>query len=816
MDEILDDITIGNLQVNDTLEIENLIQPENKNVISIGNKLTGSFILKNIEIGYEQVNMNTHTIINGTKSRFLSELNNNSNINIHYKYRSNDNYNIVHETSFKSKVKYIIDDYLILIDTIFDSVEYHEYYKNENEKKQLSKNNLLDSLYLQVEIVPDVFVYNLSQTENSSIINITSFKPSDVEIYLPTISGNLSYEINIINKLKSFNIITNDNNFIGGSFILNSENLFYQSIDDDENISSNNKYISKSILISSSNNYNNKSTNLYISDSTQGLLSGNLKLFNINNNDWNINGQMLGNLYFLNKIPEVLTNVYGFKNEENSLDKILKINFNINNNQLTHIDSDDKYHLQIVNNIIKIYNNNNNNNTILLNKHFKYLISFKTNNQIITDTYYIRFFYLKIDNRYDTINEVSLITTTDTHYDGVVYNNNILDISRLQKYNKIYYIILKSLSDIININDDNINIVSQGIININDTNNSFYIKNIKDLNDEINTKLVFPNPYYNVYNPFISLSNTTHNTYYNNNLININSDLENNGKGFYKIRNSDDTKFYPLYFLYENSNTNSNDQSSITYGPYSYGNDKFMWKNKDFINYYMPNLPIQTYKYNPYYTDNNNIKQYYLPDDENFNPDTIIVDTIVNSSIGETYINLSWKKHHIELDVRNNIKNYIVQSYLNNTWITVGNPTTNSFNYINLLSNTEYKIRIAARNQLDYISNYTTLSPITTKISTVLNILPNIIKNLQYTSNINTIVLTWEKPLDNNSGDIIGYNIDIYDTNKWINIVSLTTDLFYIIKNLLPNTFYKFRINATNNAGNSNYTITDSSLKTQQ
>ena len=91
---------------------------------------------------------------------------------------------------------------------------------------------------------------------------------------------------------------------------------------------------------------------------------------------------------------------------------------------------------------------------------------------------------------------------------------------------------------------------------------------------------------------------------------------------------------------------------------------------------------------------------------------------------------------------------------------------------------------------------------------------PNTIRNLQYTSNINTIVLTWEKPIDNNSGDIIGYNIDIYDNNNWINITSLTTDLFYRITNLLPNTFYKFRINATNNSGDSNYIITDSSLKT--
>ena len=808
MDEIIDDITIGNLQVGN-IQIQNLIQSETKNIISIGNKLSGSFILKNIQIGYNDPNLKIYTIITGTSSNFTYELNNDSFITIYYNYRSNDNYNIIQKTSFKTKVKYIIDDYLIILQDIFDTNEYHQYYNNENQKQLLSKDNLLNNIFLQVEIVPDIFIYNLSESDNYSIINVISFQPINLELYLPTISNNITYQINIINPIKSINIITNDNNYITGSFILNSENLFFQSIEDDENISINNKYISKSKLITSSNNYNNKSTNFYISDKTQGLLSANLKLFNINNTDWNINGQMLGNLYFLNKLPQILTNVFGFKNQQNSLDKILNINFNINsNNQLTHIDSDDKFHLQIINNIIKIYNNN----TILLNKHFKYNISFKIQNQINTNIY-IRFFYLKINNKFDVIHEIPSIIPTDTNYNDAIYNNNILDLSNLIKYNKIYYVIIKSFNQIINIKDNDSNVITSGIINIVDTDQSFYIKNIKDLNDEINTKLVFPNPYYYVYNPFISLTNKTYNTYYNNNLNNITSDLEDNGKGFYKI-NSNNQKFYPLYFTYQNSIINSSNQQSISYGPYSFNSNKFNWLNNDLINYYMPDSPINNNKYNPYYIDTNNNQQIYLPDTTDNNPDDLIVDTISQSAIGETYINITWKKYQNNLNSKNNIKNYLVQSYLNNNWTTVATPNDNSFNYVNLIPNTLYKIRIASINQQDYISNYTILNDITTNISTSLNILPNTIRNLQYTSNINTIVLTWEKPIDNNSGDIIGYNIDIYDNNNWINITSLTTDLFYRITNLLPNTFYKFRINATNNSGDSNYIITDSSLKT--
>lgn len=808
MDEILDDITIDNLQITNTIQIQNLIQPETLNLINIGDKLTGSFILKNIQLGNTQSTMKTYTIITGTSSKFTYELNNDSFITIHYKYRNNDNYNILQKTSFKSKVKYIIDDYLIIIDDIFDTNEYHEYYKDKNQKQLLSKNNLLNTLYLQIEIVPDIFIYNLSQNQNFSIINITSFKPIHLQLYLPTISNNITYQINIINPLKSFNIITNDNNYITGSFIINSENLFYQSIDNDQNIPINNKYITKSILINSLNNYNNKSTNFYINDSTQGLLSANLKLFNINDTDWNITGQMLGNLYFLNKLPQILTSVFGFKNQQNGLDNILNINFNINNNnQLTHIDSNDKFHLQIINNIIKIYNSNN----ILLNKHFKYNISFKIQNQLNTNIY-IRFFYLKINNKFDVIHEISS-NTNSTSQNQAIYNNNILDLTKLNKYNKIYYVIIKSLNQIVNIKDNDSNVITHGIINIIDTDNSFYIKNIKDLNDEINTKLVFPNPYYNIYNPFLSLTNNTFNTYYNNNNNNITSDLEDNGNGFYKI-NANNQKFYPLYFTYENSIANSSDQQSISYGPYAFNQNKFNWLNNDLVNYYMPNLPTKSNKYDPFYLDSYNQQQFYLPNVTNNNPDDLIIDPINISAIGETYINITWKKYQNFLTTKNNIKNYIIQSYLNNNWTTVGTPSTNSFNYTNLLSNTLYKIRIASINQQDYISNYTILNDITTKISTSLNILPNTIRNLQYTTNINTIVLTWEKPIDNNSGDIIGYNIDIYDNNNWINITSLTNDLFYRITNLLPNTFYKFRINATNNSGNSNYIITDSSLKT--
>jgi len=481
MDEIIEDITIANLQVNNNLYIKNLIQPENNNIISIGNKLSGSLLLKNIQIGYQQNTMKTFTIITGTQSKFLSELNNNSNINIYYKYyksQTQTHNDILYETSLSIKVKYIINDFLIILDS-YDAFgndkHYHQYLLNtDNSRKSLHKNNLTDSVFLQVEIVPDIFIYNLSSSDNFSTINILSYKPIDVQIYLPIINTNLNYRIIISNPLKSFNIITNDNNYITGSFILNSENLLYQSMQDDNSISTNNKFTTKSILVSSSNNYNNKSRNFFINQSKQGLLSANIKLFNINNNDWNLNGYMLGNLHLLNKTPQTISTMHGIQNYDNSINWNLNINFNINNSKFTYIDSPDINHLQIINNIIKIYNNNNNNNntTILLNKYFKYFISFKDNNTS-TNIYTIRFFYLKINNKYDINNEVSSVVTTDPNFDGVIYNSNILDTSHLSKYSKIYYIILKSFSKIININDNDPNIISQGLINIIDTQQSF-------------------------------------------------------------------------------------------------------------------------------------------------------------------------------------------------------------------------------------------------------------------------------------------------------------------------------------------------------
>jgi hypothetical protein len=817
MDEIIEDITIANLQVNNNLYINNLIQPENNSIISIGNKLSGSLLLKNIQIGYEQNTMKTFTIITGTKSKFLSELNNNSTINIYYKYYKypeNTNNDILYETSFNIKVKYIINDFLIILD-FYDAFgndkHYHQYLLNtDNSRKSLDKNNLADSIFLQVEIIPDIFIYNLSNNDNFSTINILSYKPIDVEIYLPIIKTNLNYNIIINNPLKSFNIITNDNNYITGSFILNSENLLYQSIQDDTSISTNNKFVTKSILVSSSNNYNNKSRNFFINQSNQGLLSANIKLFNINNNDWNLSGYMLGNLHLLNKTPQIISKIEGIQNSDNSLNWNLNINFNINNNNFTYIDSDDINHLQIINNIIKIYNNNNN-TTILLNKYFKYSISFKNNN-INTNIYTIRFFYLKINNKYDVNNEVSSINIINSNFDGVIYNNNILDLSHLNKYNKIYYIILKSFNQIININDNDQNIISQGIINIIDTQQSFYINNIKDINNNNNIKLLFPNLYYNVYNPFITLLSITHNTYYNNNLDNIKNNLENNGLGFYKIRKIDSNKFYPLYFSIENSNQNSSDNTSIIYGPYSSKQNQFNWNNNDFINYYMPNSPNSRNKYNPY----NNIQQLYLPNKQNMNPDPPIINNIDTSQIGETYINYTWNLYQNEIsDIssRNNIKSFIIQSYINNGWTTIETTSVNSFTYNNLLSNTQYSVRIYSKNFNDYISEYSLYPIITTKISQTLNLLPNPIRNLQTNSNTNTIILSWDPPI-NNSSNIIGYNIDIYDNDKWINIVNLTSQFFYRLPNLLSNKYYKFRIASVNTVGISNYIITDDSLKT--
>jgi len=800
MDEIIEDIAIANLQINDTIQIDNFIQPEYKNTINIGNKLNGSFILSNIQIGFDNINLNTYTIINATSSQFLTQLNNTSYITIYYNYRTNQNDTNIKTSSFYTKVKYIIDDYLIILQDIFDTINYHQY-----KNIILSKTNLSNNNFLQVEIVPDITIYNLNQNQNYSIINIFNFKPIDVQIYLPDIptDQNIQYEIIITNPLKSLNIITNQNAFLTGSFLLNSQNLYYQSIQQDQNIQPKDKYISKSILITSNNNYNNKSQNFYINNPDYGLLSGNLKIFSIDNFTWNIQGHLLGNINFINKTPQVLTNIYGFQNQQGTLDLSLNTTFNINNNLLSFIDSNDQLHQKFLNNFTKIYYNNQQTN-ILLNKYIKYNISFKFDNQI-NNNIYLKLFYLKINNKYHIVNEINKIHSN-------IYLNNILDLSYIHNYNQIYFVITKSNSINTILNDTDTNIITQGTINLIDSDQSFYIQNIKDKNDQINNKLLYPNPYYNTFNPFLSLNNITYNTHINNNLNNIYSELENSGKGFYKIRNSDNSKYFPLFFLQSNANINSSDSLSSAYGPYS--NNQFIWKNHELVNYYMPDNPINSFKYNPFYTNSNNINQYYLPDTTNLNPDTVIIDTLNDSAIGSDFINITWKTFQNDLELRNNIKNYIIQSYIDNNWITIATLNSTNYNYTNLLNNTQYKIRISAVNQLGYVGNYSLVSTYTTKISTTLNILPNTIKNLQTTTNNNTIVLTWEPPLDNNSGTIIGYNIDIYQSDKWINIASLVTDLFYRITNLIPNTFYKFRINATNNSGSSNYITTDSSLKT--
>ena len=130
------------------------------------------------------------------------------------------------------------------------------------------------------------------------------------------------------------------------------------------------------------------------------------------------------------------------------------------------------------------------------------------------------------------------------------------------------------------------------------------------------------------------------------------------------------------------------------------------------------------------------------------------------------------------------------------------------------MPNTTYQIRIASINNDNYISPYSNSYTFKTLQSTQLNILPNPIQNLQFVSNNNTILLTWDVPIPNNSGNILGYSIDILQNDIYINIVSKIQNTYYKVSNLLSNTFYKFRIYSHNSYGISSYVITNDSLKT--
>jgi len=57
--------------------------------------------------------------------------------------------------------------------------------------------------------------------------------------------------------------------------------------------------------------------------------------------------------------------------------------------------------------------------------------------------------------------------------------------------------------------------------------------------------------------------------------------------------------------------------------------------------------------------------------------------------------------------------------------------------------------------------------------------LPNPIQNLQFVSNNNTILLTWDVPIPNNSGNILGYSIDILQNDIYINFVSKIQNTYY-------------------------------------
>jgi len=64
------------------------------------------------------------------------------------------------------------------------------------------------------------------------------------------------------------------------------------------------------------------------------------------------------------------------------------------------------------------------------------------------------------------------------------------------------------------------------------------------------------------------------------------------------------------------------------------------------------------------------------------------------------------KPINLQNSTRNNISNYIIQSYLNDNWIKVDNVSNTYYTYKDLIPNTTYQIRIASVNNNNYISPY--------------------------------------------------------------------------------------------------------------
>jgi len=773
MNEIINDITVSNLNIKNTLESNHFIQPHTQNTINISDKLKGSFLLHNIQIGYESITQNTYTIIEGFNSMFLSQLHINDTIIIYYESKKN---NILETNSIQSKVSYIIDNNNIIIDSIFDSNNTHPF-----ENFIINKNNLTFNTKLPVEIYTNDINYILPTLYNNYNLYIFTFTSKDVKIYLPNIQFNniQTFYINITKNINSITLIP-DNNQINGSYIVYDTNLLYQNNPLQNNKTLYTNYTSKSILITPENI---KSNSFHINN----ILSGTYITITSINNNWYVNSNLRQDIKLLQNKPQYYS-IFGIQDDNNKINKYLIVDFFINNNNIEYIESNQKSYKYIIDNNIKLYYNDNQEHFITINKYLSYQFNFIINN--LKSNVNIFFFYYKTNNKY--INQINNI-----------YNNNILNLSSLNT-NKIYYVItnLYINNDLILIDN---NIISHGILNIIDSNNSFYIENIEDKDNNPYNTIVFPTNLYTYSNAFKNTIYESHSILYQQNIENININLHNNNKGFYKINHKNE-KYFPLYF------TSNNLNNILKYGPIS--DYLLTWETQETFDYFMPD-DENIIKYNPLYITDNNIIQTYLPQNVDNSPDIIQFNEIPNSAITHNSITITWDKHvNLQNSTRNNISNYIIQSYLNDNWITIDSVINTYYTYKDLLPNTTYQIRIASINNDNYISPYSNSYTFKTLQSTQLDILPNPIQNLQYVSNNNTILITWDAPIPNNSGNILGYSIDILQNDIYINIVSKIQNTYYKVSNLLSNTFYKFRIYSHNSYGISTYIITDDSLKT--
>ena len=773
MNEIINDITISNLNVKNTLEANHFIQPHSENVINISDKLKGSFLLHNIQIGYNTTTENTFTIIEGFNSELLSQLHINDSIIIYYKSKKN---NILETTSLVCKINYIIDNNNIIIDIIFDSNNLHPF-----EDYIINKDNLTNNTKLPIEIYTININYILPSLYNNYNLYIFAFTPKQVKIYLPIIELNTiqTYNIYITKNIKSITLIP-DNNDINGSYITYDTNLLYQNNPLQTNKTLYTNHTSKSILVTPQNIY---AKSFHINE----ILSGTFITITAINNNWHINSHLRQDIKLLKNKPQYYS-IFGIQDDDNKIINNLIVDLYITNNNIEYIESNQKSYKHIIDNNIKLYYNNNQEHFITINKYLSYSFNFIINNK--NSNVNIFFFYYKTNNKY--INQIQNI-----------YNNNILNLSNLN-IDKIYYVItnLTINSDLILIDN---NIISHGILNIIDTDNSFYIENIIDKNNNPYNTIIFPTNLYSCSNAFKNTIYQSHSILQQQNINNININLHNNNKGFYKINNKDE-KYYPLYFTSQSLN------KFFTYGPLI--DNSLKWKTQEHFDYFMPD-DINIITYNPLHITKNNIIQSYLPQNVDNSPDIIQFNPIPISAITHNNITFTWDKLIVlQNSTRNNIINYIIQSYLQNNWITIDTITNTYYTYNDLMPNSTYQIRIASINIDNYVSSYSNSYTFKTLQSTQLDILPNIITNLQYVTNNNTILLVWDVPIPNNSGNILGYSIDILQNDIYINIISKIQNTYYKISNLLSNTFYKFRIYSHNSYGISSYVITDNSLKT--